>query len=251
MSANDAVPAIDVDHTRAEQAVTERRSAGFDMKKLAIVAEIPHTEEHLVSSYKTGHRGGSCVKTGAFRGRMWGGTLGAGLFKDLSGAPEDPTEPVAAGPHEVPNSGEGRSGAVPLSGNSSKTRCGAKPFLIRPEVRAAPVALSRYLSGAPGDTPEPVAPGPSLKPDLEDGPSGPVPSYGIGLPKDSILKYEIAIKADRFLLLAHGAAEDTPTASETIRGAHPGELNTHPPKHAEADNTPDRRSRVGLRPVAK
>ena len=85
MSANDAVPAIDVDHTRAEQAVTERRSAGFDMKKLAIVAEIPHTEEHLVRSYKTGHRGGSCVKTGAFRGRMWGGTITRAPLESLAG----------------------------------------------------------------------------------------------------------------------------------------------------------------------
>src|SRR5277367_4547101 len=45
--------------------------------------------------------------------------------------------------------------------------------------------------------------------------------YSIGLPKDSILKYDIAIKTDRFLLLAHGTADETARACEIIRGTHP------------------------------
>src|SRR5579872_2778787 len=32
--------------------------------------------------------------------------------------------------------------------------------------------------------------------------------YSIGIPKDSIVEYETAVKADKFLLLAHGTAEE-------------------------------------------
>jgi uncharacterized membrane protein len=56
--------------------------------------------------------------------------------------------------------------------------------------------------------------------------------YSIGLPKASILKYEIALKTDRFLLLVHGTAEETARAREIIAGTHPAELNTHPLQHA-------------------
>jgi hypothetical protein len=32
--------------------------------------------------------------------------------------------------------------------------------------------------------------------------------YSIGIPKDSVLQYEIALKADKFLLIAHGTADE-------------------------------------------
>jgi hypothetical protein len=57
--------------------------------------------------------------------------------------------------------------------------------------------------------------------------------FSVGLPKDSILKYEIALKTDKFLLLVHGTADDAVGARDIIRGTHPAELNTHPLKHAE------------------
>ena len=57
--------------------------------------------------------------------------------------------------------------------------------------------------------------------------------YSIGLPKDSILKYELALKTDRFLLLVHGTAEETARAREIIHGTHPAEVNTHPLQRAQ------------------
>src|SRR5215208_6653334 len=36
--------------------------------------------------------------------------------------------------------------------------------------------------------------------------------YSIGIPKDSILAYETALKADRFLLIAHGTADEVERA---------------------------------------
>jgi len=41
--------------------------------------------------------------------------------------------------------------------------------------------------------------------------------YGIGVPKDSVLQYETALKADSFLVMAHGSAEEMARA-RTILG---------------------------------
>src|SRR5579863_1334269 len=42
--------------------------------------------------------------------------------------------------------------------------------------------------------------------------------YSIGIPKDSVLDYETAVKADKFLVMAHGPAEEVARA-KTILGA--------------------------------
>ena len=40
--------------------------------------------------------------------------------------------------------------------------------------------------------------------------------YSIGIPKDSVLNYESAVKADKFLLVAHGTADEVAKAKEII-----------------------------------
>ena len=40
--------------------------------------------------------------------------------------------------------------------------------------------------------------------------------FSIGIPKDSILKYEVALKSDQFLLVVHGTPETVAHAEETI-----------------------------------
>jgi len=40
--------------------------------------------------------------------------------------------------------------------------------------------------------------------------------YGIGIPKDSVLAYEKDIKADKFLLLVHGTAEEAKKAHDLL-----------------------------------
>ena len=52
--------------------------------------------------------------------------------------------------------------------------------------------------------------------------------FSIGIPKDSILEYEVAIKNDRFLLLVNGTAEEATRAGEIIGATHPAALHTHP-----------------------
>ena len=58
--------------------------------------------------------------------------------------------------------------------------------------------------------------------------------FSIGVPKDSVLKYEIALKTDRYVLMVHGTAAEAGRAREILKGTHPTELNTHPLKHSDA-----------------
>jgi hypothetical protein len=51
--------------------------------------------------------------------------------------------------------------------------------------------------------------------------------YSIGIPKDSILKYEEAIKSDKFLLLAHGTGSEVANARDILQTTHPIEMATH------------------------
>ena len=51
--------------------------------------------------------------------------------------------------------------------------------------------------------------------------------YSIGIPKDSVLKYETAIKGGKFLLLAHGTADEVTRAKDIIQTTHPAELGLH------------------------
>jgi len=51
--------------------------------------------------------------------------------------------------------------------------------------------------------------------------------FGIGIPKDSVLKYESALKADKFILLAHGTAAEVAKARDIIQTTHPTELALH------------------------
>src|SRR5580700_10815304 len=47
--------------------------------------------------------------------------------------------------------------------------------------------------------------------------------YSIGIPKDSILKYEVALKAGSFLLVAHGTAEEVSKAKDILQTTRPSQ----------------------------
>jgi uncharacterized membrane protein len=49
----------------------------------------------------------------------------------------------------------------------------------------------------------------------------------LGIPKDSILRYETALKTDKFLLIAHGTREDTTHAKEILNRTNPETLEHH------------------------
>jgi uncharacterized membrane protein len=53
--------------------------------------------------------------------------------------------------------------------------------------------------------------------------------YSLGIPKDSILQYETAIKTGKFVLIAHGSQEDIDATQRIIEGTHPEALEDHQP----------------------
>jgi uncharacterized membrane protein len=51
--------------------------------------------------------------------------------------------------------------------------------------------------------------------------------YSIGIPKDSVVKYETALKSDKFLVLAHGSAAEVAKVKDILRTTHPAEVALH------------------------
>lgn len=51
--------------------------------------------------------------------------------------------------------------------------------------------------------------------------------YSLGIPKNSILNYETAIKTGKFVLIAHGSLEDTTRAKEILNRTQPETLEHH------------------------
>ncbi|MGD0908136.1 MAG: DUF1269 domain-containing protein [Candidatus Acidiferrales bacterium] len=52
--------------------------------------------------------------------------------------------------------------------------------------------------------------------------------YSIGIPKDSIVKYEAALRTDQFLLIVHGTAEEVTKAKKIItETTHPALCMLH------------------------
>ncbi len=51
--------------------------------------------------------------------------------------------------------------------------------------------------------------------------------YGIGIPKDSIMKYEPALKSDKFSVIAHGTADEVAMANNILKTTGAAEIDAH------------------------
>jgi hypothetical protein len=51
--------------------------------------------------------------------------------------------------------------------------------------------------------------------------------YSIGIPRDSILRYETALKADQFVVVAHGTVDDVTTAKRILEGTGALSVDDH------------------------
>jgi uncharacterized membrane protein len=58
--------------------------------------------------------------------------------------------------------------------------------------------------------------------------------YSLGIPKDSILRYETALKTGKFVLIAHGTPEEMTRAREIINGTNPEATEHHQPSLANS-----------------
>jgi hypothetical protein len=54
----------------------------------------------------------------------------------------------------------------------------------------------------------------------------------IGIPKDSVLQYELALKTDKFLLMVHGDASEVEKARSVIAATQPINVTLHAPEAA-------------------
>ena len=54
--------------------------------------------------------------------------------------------------------------------------------------------------------------------------------YSMGIPKDSIVKYETLLRAENFLLIAHGSKEEVQKAKQLLAKTPSLELNVHSAK---------------------
>ena len=50
---------------------------------------------------------------------------------------------------------------------------------------------------------------------------------GIGIPKDSVVQYELALKTDKFLLMVHGTASEVEKARSIIASTEPVSVTLH------------------------
>ena len=51
--------------------------------------------------------------------------------------------------------------------------------------------------------------------------------FSIGIPKDSVIQYEAAVKADGFLVMAHGTTEEVTRAKTILGTVNPARIDVH------------------------
>jgi hypothetical protein len=61
--------------------------------------------------------------------------------------------------------------------------------------------------------------------------------FSIGVPKDSVIQYETALKADQFLVTAHGTAEELARARAILASTNPSSLDLHPGTTTPGEST--------------
>ncbi len=166
-----SIVAIYDSHTGAEAALRDLQKAGLDMKRLSIIGQDYHTEEHALGFYTSGDRMKFWGVRGAFWGSLWGLLFGGAFF------------------------------FIPVLG---------------PLVVMGP--LVGWIVGA-------------LEGAAIGGAAGVFAAAltSIGIPKDSIVKYELDVKAGKFLVLARGSAEMIEHAHVVLGTTGASLLATHAP----------------------
>jgi hypothetical protein len=51
--------------------------------------------------------------------------------------------------------------------------------------------------------------------------------YGIGIPKDSVLRYEVALKSDQYLVIVQGTSEEIDKARKALQSTNASEVQVH------------------------
>jgi hypothetical protein len=51
--------------------------------------------------------------------------------------------------------------------------------------------------------------------------------FSVGIPKDSVVKYETALKQDQFVLIVHGTDAEVTKAKGILESTNPSQLSLH------------------------
>jgi len=175
MAKDNFIVAVYPSHNAAEEAIKELQRSGFEIKRLSIIGQDIHTDEHVVGYYNLDERMKAWGKGGAFWGGIWGLLFGSAFFL-LPGL----------GPVLV---------AGPLVG------------WVVGALEGAVVVGGLSIVGAA--------------------------LYNLGIPKDSILRYEKELITGKFILIVHGTMFDTTLAKEILNRTEPQILDHH--EHAPAE----------------
>jgi hypothetical protein len=57
--------------------------------------------------------------------------------------------------------------------------------------------------------------------------------YSIGVPKNSVIRYESALKADKFLVAVHGTPDEVENAREILKNAGSSDVSIHSKQRVE------------------
>jgi len=61
--------------------------------------------------------------------------------------------------------------------------------------------------------------------------------FSLGIPKDSIVRYETALKTDKFVLVVHGTQDETTSARELIDRTNPEAVENYQPSRTQPQET--------------
>jgi hypothetical protein len=153
-------------HLQAEDAIHCLSKAGFDVKKLSLIGQGYHSEEHALGFYTAGDRIKVWGTTGAFWGGIWGLLLAPAVFF-LPGL-----------------------GLVALAGPVVAALVGALEGAV---VVGGLSALGAALTQ-------------------------------IGVPDDEVIKFETALKVDKYVLMVHGDEAEVRQAREVLSNARNSRL---------------------------
>jgi hypothetical protein len=59
--------------------------------------------------------------------------------------------------------------------------------------------------------------------------------YSVGVPENSILQYELALKTDKYLVIAHGTGEEAVRAKRIIKETHATDVHVHSLRGSDGD----------------
>jgi hypothetical protein len=252
MTNHNAVVAIYKSRAEAEAGVKELQLSGFDMKKLSIAGRDHHMNEHIFAhaneENRVKHSGKKEVSWGGIEGLLFGsgiflvpgvdplfvaGPLISGIVGALEGAM------IAGGLCEL---GAGLY-SISIPGNTVPRYERAvkfDKFLVIAYSSVEGATRARDIISRPN--PQMLAEHQMSFEDEEPDIAGAVVVgvggfetlcaglCSLGIPRDSFPRYETALKSGKFVMLAHGHAEEATRARDIISRVNPEMLEEHQPR---------------------